>query len=116
VYTLLVSLGEEVLFRGVLFGLAKQSFSKKLARRIQAFVFSAIHFTGLSYLFVHFSSGNSLPVTIITMVVYFISLYFFAILASRFVRTKNPNNDKEFDLLMPIIFHLRWILPSRILI
>ena len=101
-FTFFVSFGEEILFRGIIYSFAVRSFSKKTALHLQALVFSIIHFTGLMYLFNHFSSNGSMVlVGIINMILYFLALYWFSIVAAKLTTF----DKKRINLTRPILLH-----------
>ncbi len=103
-FTLFVAFSEELLFRGIIYGLAQQAFSKKLALHLQALVFSIIHFTGLLFLFNHFTgNGAYVGPGVITMLLYFAGLYFFSLVAAKMVKC----DARKLNLIRPILFH--WV-------
>ncbi len=103
IFTFFIALGEEILFRGLLYRLAQKLFSKKSALHLQAIVFSLVHFTGLAYLIHYFIQrnsfgGNSVVIGSVNMLVYFVLLYFFSIVAAKLMR-------KTDNVLLPILLH-----------
>lgn len=98
-YTLFIAVGEEVLFRGVIYRLAQKSFKPRNALHIQSLIFALVHFMGLSFLVSFFTKdGSMFAVGIVNLVLYFVALYFFAFTAAKFIK-------KKYNLSLPILFH-----------
>ena len=105
-YTLFVSLGEEFMFRFVVFRLAEKAFSYKKALHLQAIVFSLIHLVGIAYIFEHYSIQGSFFMgnPFLNIFVYFIALYLFSLVAGSFV-----GKSKKFSYTLIYAIVLHWV-------
>ncbi len=106
VFTLLVALAEEILFRGVLFKLADKAFSYGKAIVLQAVVFAGIHFISLKYILEHYVINKSMFLSSAPLLatLYFIFLVLFGIVAAYL--TRKPK-ELQARIEYPIIMH--WI-------
>ncbi len=103
VYTFFVSLGEELVFRGVSFSLIKKVFSSETAVHLQAVLFTVIHLLSIGTLYLFYQiMGGSLIIKspIVNVIVYAVALYGFAIIAARYAKGKKNTN-----IMYPIYFH-----------
>ena len=101
-FTLLVAVAEELLFRGVVFSLARQAFTNTQALHLQAVFFGLIHVVGIGVLLRHFSQSTHLlglgPYA--ALILYGVCLYLFSLVAGRLALYKN-----KVILVYAIIFH-----------
>ncbi|MFC1697890.1 lysostaphin resistance A-like protein [Nanoarchaeota archaeon] len=112
IFTFVVAVAEELLFRGALLTLARRAFKFEIALVLQAIVFALIHFAAaVTVLWAYYSTTNInfFGVTDVTFFfVYMIMLFFFGLVAGLFVRKKEGN------ILYPIVIH--WIANFVVLI
>lgn len=105
VYTLLVAVSEEVLFRGVLLRLAQKAFSYYKALFLQAFVFAGVHFISLKFLINHYTQNKSIFISSVPLLIglYFVLLVIFGIVTGLMV---TKETERKSRILYPIIIHL----------
>lgn len=103
-YTLFVSLGEELVFRGVSFSLVKRVFSPEKSIHVQALIFTVIHLLSIVTLYNFYELKGSLLLSgsfaFVNVLIYAVALYGFAVVAARYA-TSNKNTN----IVYPVYFH-----------
>ena len=106
VFTLFVSLSEEILFRGVLLRLAQKAFSYTKAIFLQAFVFAGVHFMSFKYILQHYSENKSIFLSSVPLLMnlYFVLLVVFGIVAGYLAE---GTQERKSRIIYPIVMH--WV-------
>ncbi|MCA9478642.1 MAG: hypothetical protein KC535_05840, partial [Nanoarchaeota archaeon] len=102
IYLFLVSAGEELLFRRLLFGLATKNFSRQKSNHLQALMFSLIHFVGIASIITYYQGGASHLFSSVTLNIgaWAVGLYLFGLIAARLVdASEKPSMSRT------ILFH-----------
>ncbi|MCA9478271.1 MAG: CPBP family intramembrane metalloprotease [Nanoarchaeota archaeon] len=102
IYTFFVSLGEELVFRGVSFSLIRNAFSLEQAMHVQAGLFTFIHLVSIGTLYQFYKGAGSLLLESagLNVFIYAVALYGFAIIAAR-----QAIGEKKTNILYPVLFH-----------
>lgn len=110
VYTLLIGISEELLFRFIIFRLAERAFTYKTAMRLQALVFAAIHFISFRYILGYYSLTPTIlaETAIVSVIIYFVALYYFGIVCGKLVGImKSKQEWVKGNIVYAIIVH--WV-------
>ena len=108
VYTLLVGVSEELLFRFVVFRLAEKAFGNRLALWVQAVVFAAMHFIYFNFILRYYSQvGTVLAQTAaLSTIIYFLALVWFGHKCGKLVGVRqNETQWAQGNIVYAIIVH-----------
>lgn len=110
VYTLIVGVAEELLFRFVVFKLAEKAFAYRVALWLQSFVFTAIHVIVINYLISYYTANGTLlaETPIVSVIIYCIMLTVFGYVCGKLVGIRKSETFWENgNIVYAIIVH--WI-------
>jgi membrane protease YdiL (CAAX protease family) len=110
VYTLIVGVSEELLFRFVIFKLAEKTFAYNTALWLQAVVFACVHFIYFKYLIYYYQNTPTIlaETAIVSVILYFIALIIFGYVCGKLVGIRKSETLWENgNIVYAIIVH--WI-------